>query len=172
MHKHKTARPHGGSQTALQDIPPRTGYHPPDGQQQDQPTIGLKISRKNTATSEPSSPLPVDPYPYDYDELRKGRVGKVYDHTGGVGKSHVDVQYTLGNQDGGDISGEDSRELYIRKLGFALPEIYAGLDPSYDFEGNDEGKYWSGKRGGHGASRASPFCSPLAPYLTPTKILV
>ena len=79
MDENQKNKPYGNSQVTLQDTSLGPGHRRPG------PTepISRKPSRKNTGTSEPPTPLPTDPHPYDYDKLRKGQA--VYDHTGGVG---------------------------------------------------------------------------------------
>lgn len=140
MYESQRTKPYDSSQATLQH-PPSGMDHPRPGEKQDQPNgrISRRPSRRNTATSEPS-PMPVDPHPFNFDELLKGQVGQVYGQTGGAGKSHISLKNTLGdrNRSRKDVSGKASR-----------------LDLNHGSDGNDEGKYWSdGQRGNRGASRS------------------
>ena len=69
-------------------------------------------SRRSTTGSE-SSPMPVDPQPFDYGELQNGQAhNQVYNRAGGTRKSRTDLQSTRGRTASRrDVSGKCSRKL-------------------------------------------------------------
>ncbi|KAF9644348.1 kinase-like protein [Thelephora ganbajun] len=138
-HLSHKVEPYGSSQVTSQDPPSGTDYHHPGEQQGGQlgGRMSRRPSRRSTAVSEPSSPMPTDPHPFDFNELQKTQA---YGHTGGAGKSHVSLKNTLGdrNRSKKDVSGKGSR-----------------LDLNRDLDVNGEGKYWSeGRRDNRGGSRS------------------
>ncbi|KAF9642667.1 kinase-like protein [Thelephora ganbajun] len=156
MHLSHEGGPYGSSQVTSQDPPSGTDYYRPSEQQGGQLSgrMSRRPSRRSTAASEPSSPMPTDPHPFDFTELQKSQV---YGHTGGAGKSHVSLKNTLGdrNRSKKDVSGKGSRELSVRELVFTVAETGLGLDLNRDLDDNGEGKYWSeGRRDNHGGSRS------------------
>ena len=61
----------------------------------------------------------VDPQPFDCGELQEGQAhNQVYGHTGGTGKSHVDLQGRPTSRR--DVSGKVSRKFSTRQAGSAL----------------------------------------------------
>ena len=114
-------RPHGTFQGPIQYPPPVTGPYLPDEQQGGQlgGRTSRKPSRRNKATSEHPSPIPIGPQPFDPGELSGGQAyDQVYGHTSGVGKSRTDLPNTLGGSKPSkrDAGGKGSRELSIREL--------------------------------------------------------
>jgi hypothetical protein len=177
MYENQNARPHGNSETTLQDLSSGGDHHRPGEQQQNRPNepISQRPSLKSAGASEPPTPLPEDPHQHENDRQCKGQPGQVYGHTGGVGKSRTELQNNPGdrNRSRRDVSGQDSRELFICELVLDVTETNAGLDLNRDLKEDGEGKYWYNRqRGGRGASRVSLFELSLGPYLTSIKVLV
>jgi len=123
------------------------GYYRPSKEQGGQSggRVGRRPSRRGTAGSEPPSPMPIDPGPFDPSG------------TGGAGMSRTN---TLGDRNrprkGG--RGNGSRELSVRELVFAAAETRLGPDLSLDVGDNDEGRYLAGgRRDDRGAPRTLLF---------------
>jgi len=129
-------------------------------------------SHRSTTGSE-SSPMPIDPQPFDWGELQKGQVhthNQVYGPAGGTRKSHTDLQSTSrGGRTASrrDVSGKGSSKLRIREAIFATADNGVEFDLNHDLDDNDEGNHCSGTQpDNRGASRTSHFQPSPARYLT------
>jgi hypothetical protein len=96
LDKSVNARPHGGPQAMISDLPLDANYGRSGDQQGDQPTGHISQSRQSAGVSEPESPMPIDPEPFDLNMLRNGVQHQVYGYPGGTGKSRTNPQDNLG----------------------------------------------------------------------------
>ena len=161
----ESSKRHDTPQAATQ-YPPSAVNHYHSGEQQTGQSgerVSRRISRRDTTTSEPSSPLPIDPEPFDLDKLQKDRSNnQVYGHEVGAGKSHPDLQSTPGSRNASkkDVNGKGSREVSIYELNFAVTDAGIGLNLDHGLEGNDEGRRQSeSRRDNYRAPRALPLRS-------------
>jgi hypothetical protein len=84
---------HGTSQAMIQDPPSDADR----GHFGGQPSGRTSQSRQSTGESEPASPMPVDPVPFDLKTLQNGPAEhQIYGHPGGTGKSRTNPQNNLG----------------------------------------------------------------------------
>ena len=120
------SRPHGSSRPLIQIPPSIVDRWRPDGdKQQGGPGghVSRRPSHRSTGTSEPASPLPVDPQAFNREDLWAGRIrGKVRDRLGGTGKPGTSLQNRLGGKEAPrrDTSDNGSRELSVCELVLTL----------------------------------------------------
>ena len=94
MHENQRTRPYGGSQATLLEPAPSPNYDHPGGQlggrsNQQVGPVGRRPSRRDTATSEPPTPLRPDPSSFDPNRSWGGQPTQVYRQVSGAAKSRT-----------------------------------------------------------------------------------
>ena len=161
----ESPKQHDAAQATTQYPPPAVNHYHSDEQQTGQSgeRVSRKISRRDTTTSEPSSPMPIDPESFNLNKLQKDQNNnQVYGHKVRARKSHPDLQSTPGNGNASkkDVNGKGSREMSIYELNFAITDTDIGLNLDHGLEGNDEGRRQSeSQRDNYRASHVLPLRS-------------
>ena len=97
MHDNRRTRPYDGPQATPHEPVPSANYDHPGGQRGGRPNqqagpVGRRPSRRDTATSEPATPLRPDPSSFDPNGPWGGQPNQVYRQMSGAGKSRASLR--------------------------------------------------------------------------------